>query len=339
MQFARVPVALCAAPLPESLNLETTATSPNADAAPVDAACNEVETLLACAKLLALGIASHRARFGAVPLANHAEVVPELRRAPGSYPLDAAAQAALAEAFELLAAAPASAATAATGEQRRQPRISLNAPVKLSEPGSRWLLAGTLLNVSWGGALVRCKGLLSEVGESVCVHLAGVDGGAIAILATIVRVEGEVPDCLYALRFESVDLEDERRLQEVLASLMQSPLEQGRRAEPRLVQRLDLEYGDAGEFRATLEDISANGLMLTVPDELAVDQSLLITLSCPESPRELCLRARVVHRTRVGDAGFPLYRVGLRFEHPDQVVRRCVSEILVQLVSRRPNPP
>jgi Tfp pilus assembly protein PilZ len=76
--------------------------------------------------------------------------------------------------------------------------------------------------------------------------------------------------------------------------------------------------------------------MLTVPDELKPDQSLLITLSCPESPRDLCLRARVVHQTPVGVPGFPLYRVGLRFEHPDETVRRCVTEILVQLVARRP---
>jgi len=151
-----------------------------------------------------------------------------------------------------------------------------------------------------------------------------------------VRVEGELPDCMYALRFESLDLEDERRLQQILMALMQAPIEDGRRAEPRLVQRLDIEYGDAGEFRATLEDISANGLMLTVPDELALDQSLLITLSCPDSPRDLCLRARVLHLARFGSDDFPLYRVGLRFEHPDETVRRCVTEILVQLVSRRP---
>jgi c-di-GMP-binding flagellar brake protein YcgR len=297
---------------------------------------SDSDTLLACAKLLALGLASHRAKFGAVPLANHAAVVPALRRAPESFEMDSEAESAFAEALALLAAGPGRSPDARSADQRRQPRISLCAPVKLSEPGSRWLLAGTVLNISWGGASVRCKGLLSEPGQQVCVHLPAADGGSIAILATILRVEGELPDCLYALRFESLDPEDERRLQQILMALMEAPVEDGRRSEPRLVQRLDIEYGDAGEFRATLEDISANGLMLTVPDELKPDQSLLITLSCPESPRDLCLRARVVHQTPVGVAGFPLYRVGLRFEHPDETVRRCVTEILVQLVARRP---
>jgi c-di-GMP-binding flagellar brake protein YcgR len=313
--------------------VENIAQSPSANA--VDPR-QDADTLLACAKLLALGIASHRAKFGAVPLAAHAALVPELRRAPEAFALGSAGDAAFAEALAVLATRPESASSQRSADQRRQPRISLTAPVKLSEPGSRWLLTGTLLNISWGGASVRCKGLLSETGQQVCVHLPAADGASISILATIVRVEGELPDCMYALRFESLDLEDERRLQQILMALMEAPIEDGRRAEPRLVQRLDIEYGDAGEFRATLEDISANGLMLTVPDELALDQSLLITLSCPDSPRDLCLRARVLHSTRFGSDDFPLYRVGLRFEHPDETVRRCVTEILVQLVSRRP---
>lgn len=313
--------------------MENIAQSP--DAIGVDPR-HDTDTLLACAKLLALGLASHRAKFGAVPLATHAGLVPELRRAPEAFALEAAAESALAEALALLGTRTEPAVPGRSSEQRRQPRISLSAPVKLSEPGSRWLLAGTALNISWGGASVQCKGLLSEAGHQVCVHLPAADGGSISILATIVRVEGEQPDCLYALRFESLDPEDERRLQQILVALMQAPLEDGRRAEPRLVQRLEIEYGDAGEFRATLEDISANGLMLTVPDELAIDQSLLITLSCPESPRDLCLRARVVHQSKLGSDAFPLYRVGLRFEHPDETVRRYVTEILVQLVSRRP---
>ena len=314
--------------------MENIAQSPSANAA---GPRQDADTLLACAKLLALGIASHRAKFGAVPLAAHAALVPELRRAPEAFELESAAESAFAEALAVLAIRPAAAPSESSADQRRQPRISLSAPVKLSEPGSRWLLAGTALNISWGGASVRCKGLLSEVGQQVCVHLPVADGASISILATIVRVEGEQPDCLYALRFESLDLEDERRLQQILMALMQAPIQDGRRSEPRLVQRLDIEYGDAGEFRATLEDISANGIMLTVPDELAVDQSLLITLSCPESPRELCLSARVVHQSKFGSDDFPLYRVGLRFEHPDETVRRYVTEILVQLVSRLPS--
>lgn len=314
--------------------MENIAQSP--DPATVDPR-SDADTLLACAKLLALGIAAHRAKFGAVPLAAHAGLVPELRRAPSAFALETAAESVLAEALAVLATRAEPTPSGQAADQRRQPRISLSAPVKLSEPGSRWLLAGTALNISWGGASVRCKGLLAEAGQQVCVHLPSPDGSSISILATILRVEGDLPDCLYALRFESLDPEDERRLQQVLMTLMQAPLgDGGRRAEPRLVQRLDIEYGDAGEFRATLEDISANGLMLTVPDELALDQSLLITLSCPESPRDLCLRARVVHQSKFGADDFPLYRVGLRFEHPDETVRRCVTEILVQLVSRRP---
>jgi hypothetical protein len=68
--------------------------------------------------------------------------------------------------------------------------------------------------------------------------------------------------------------------------------------------------------------------MLTVPDALEPGQSLLIALSCLEAPYNLSLRARVMHVTRLGPEGFFMYRVGLKFEHPDATLRARVSEVL-----------
>lgn len=295
------------------------------------------DLLLACTKLLAIGLAEHRAKFGKLALATHAGAIEALLRAPGDFKLGDAAEAALAEAFALLAAEPP--ATSGGKEKRQQARISLSAPIKLSIPEGPAPLAGTLLNISWGGASVRCQGLRGEVGQRVCLHLPTKDAQTIQILATVQRVEMPVGDAVYGLRFDSLEPEDEERLQEVLKILLKATPSDERRAEARLVQRLDIEYGDSGEFRATLEDISPSGLMLTVPQAFDVGQSILITLSCLESPLNLSLRARVMHRTQLGPEGFLMYRVGLKFEHPDKTLRERVTAVLTHLASRPASSP
>jgi c-di-GMP-binding flagellar brake protein YcgR len=117
---------------------------------------------------------------------------------------------------------------------------------------------------------------------------------------------------------------------------MAEPDQRRRRSEARLVQRLEVEYGDAGEFRATLEDISASGLMLAVPDPLEIGQSLQISMSSVDTPFALNLRARVVHQTVVESGGLDMYRVGLQFEHPSPRLRERVSTLIRELALLRP---
>ncbi len=299
--------------------------------------------LLACAKLLALSVAEHRAKFGVIPLSNHAEQIEKLVQHPNSLTLPEAAATAFNEALNLVQtrsapviaqASHAADDTANTAiDKRRQLRISVTAPVQLSDPDSRWLLAATIQNISWGGAAVRCKGLLGEMDQRVCLHLPAGRDQKIVILATILRIEDVHGDPVYGLRFDSLAPADEERLQQVLKILMSSPQPGERRAEARLVQRLEIEYGDAGEFYATLEDISASGLMLTVPDPLEINQSLLITLSSADTPFSLSLRARVMHQTMIGNADFAMYRIGVQFEHPDEQLKQRVTLVLEQLAA------
>lgn len=301
------------------------------------------DELLACAKLLALSVAEHRARFGVIPLESHAAQIVQLVQHPDALDLPAGASAAFSEAMRLVHEKKHHAPTDPVSDgpsvfdKRRQLRISVTAPVQLSDPDSRWLLAATLQNISWGGAAVRCKGLLGELGQRVCLHLPAGRNQKIAVLATILRIEEVNGDPVYGLRFDSLAPEDEDRLQQVLQLLMAAAPIDERRHEARLVQRLEVEYGDAGEFRATLEDISASGLMLTVPDPLEISQSLLISLSSADTPFNLNLRARVMHQTTIGSQGFPMYRVGLQFEHPDAQLKRYVQAVLEQLASLPPS--
>jgi len=303
------------------------------------------EELLACAKLLALSVAEHRARFGVIPLVEHAPQLDALARQPAALALPEDANAAFLEALQLVRRRLSAPTVRATGDdplastlndKRRQLRISVTAPVQLSDPEQRWLLPAMIRNISWGGAAVRCKGLQGELGQRVCLHLPAGRQQKIAIVATILRIEVINDEPVFGLRFDSLSTEDEDRLQQVLRILMASSPSEGRRSEARLVQRLEIEYGDAGEFRATLEDISSSGLMLTVPEPLELNQSLLIHLSSTDSPFHLNLRARVMHQTTIGSDRLVMYRVGLRFEHPDEQLRQRVSAVIEQLATLRP---
>lgn len=288
------------------------------------------DELLACAKLLALSVAEHRARFGVVPLATHDAALDALRRDAREWELPGAAAGTFREAMDLLRRRPA---TVPISEKRRQLRISVTAPVQLSDPDQRWMMPAQITNIAWGGAAVRCKGLAGAVDQRVCLHLPAGRNQQIAILATILRIDDHHGEPSYGLRFDSLAPEDEERLQKVLQILMSAPQHGERRQEARLVQRLEIEYGDAGEFRATLEDISASGLMLTVPESLEINQSLLVSLSSSDSPFNLSLRARVMHQTMVGTPEFAMFRIGLRFEHPDSQVKQRVAAVLEQLAS------
>lgn len=290
------------------------------------------EELLACARLLAASLAQHRARCGVIPLTP-----------PGSTtaPLASAVDATLSEALVAVRAQAQSArevpAAGGVDDHRRQLRISVNAAVELAQADGSAARPASLRNISWGGAAVCCADMPGAVGDRVCLLLPFGRTERIAIVATVLRsiaIDGERE---YGLRFDSLSPSDELRLQRILSILMSDPQTTGRRSEARLVQRLEIEYGDAGELRATLEDISASGLMLTVPEPLTIDQSLLISLSCADANCSLDLRGRVVHQTAVEAGDYTAYRVGLRLEHPTPELRTQVTEMLHHLASLPPS--
>ena len=221
-------------------------------------------------------------------------------------------------------------------EQRRQMRISVTTGVKVSDVDGARICTATLRNISWGGAAVRCDDIPASVGGRLCLLLPAGHERLIKIIATVLRESLVDGGREYGLRFESLHPEDEDRLLEVLKILIAVPDQDRRRSEVRLVQRLEVEYGDAGEFQATLEDISASGLMLTVPNALEIGQSLLISLTSSDTPFGLNLRARVVHQTLVEECEFDMYRVGLQFEHPSPQLRDRISAVINELAILRP---
>ena len=305
------------------------------------------DELAACARLLAISVAHHRAKFGVVPIAISSAQLDDNPSDDAGVSLLKAARNTLEEALDMVRRREAEqtrieqtrekqGAHVPCHEQRRQMRISVTTAVEVSDLDGERVSTATLRNISWGGAAVRCDDIPAAVGGRVCLLLPAGRERLIKIVATVLReslVEGERE---YGLRFESLDPEDEDRLLEVLKILIAVPDQDRRRSEVRLVQRLEVEYGDAGEFQATLEDISASGLMLTVPNALEIGQSLLISLTSSDTPFGLNLRARVVHQTLVEDSDSDMYRVGLQFEHPSPQLRDRISAVINELAIMRP---
>ena len=300
------------------------------------------EELTACAKLLASSVAHHRIKFGIVPItttdAELDDVTPNSAGASLERGASSALQEALTRVRQRQAAMLRLEQTSDRGEQpaayeekRRQIRISTTAPVQVSELNGEQMRLATLRNISWGGAAICCDEMPAPVGGQMRLLLPQGRDQFIEIEASVLResmVDGEHE---YGLRFDSLDHDSEARLQQVLKLLMASPDHDMRRSEGRLVQRLEVEYGDAGEFTATLEDISTGGMLLMVPDPLEIDQSLAISLTSADTPIGLNLRARVVHQTLVDDCGIDMYRVGLQFEHPSPGLRERTSALINEL--------
>jgi c-di-GMP-binding flagellar brake protein YcgR len=307
----------------------------------------DVGQLADCARLLAVSIAHHRAKFGVVPISSTSA---ETKRSPLSAAgigLQQAREQTLVEALDVLrreahtqtSLAPIQAESmdvCSAIDKRHQLRISIAAPIEIRALDSGQIWKATLHNISWGGAALRCDERLVAVGTRIALLLPAAGKRRIDIEAQVQRdslVDGKHE---YGVRFDSLDPDDEEHLLEVLTILMASPDVEQRRSEVRLVQRLEIEYGDAGEFCATLEDISTNGMMLTVPDPIEIGDSLLVSLSSADTPFALNLRARVMHQTLIEGNDIDMYRVGLQFEHPSERLRERITSVLQELAVVRP---
>ena len=302
------------------------------------------DELRECAHLLALSVVQHRAKFGAIPLANSVPAHNTLRTVD-EHGLHDEASAAFDEALQLVRrqtpltkpeAARVAAVTAALSEHRRELRVSVTTPVQISNLVGTQTHRATLRNISWSGASVTAAEDFASEGARVCLHLPVGRTEQIAIIATVLRAQALGDGREYGLRFDSLSFEAQERLQKVLEILIATPQDDVRRSEARIVQRLEIEYGDAGELRASLEDISTSGLMLIVPDPLEINQSLLIELSSVDTPLSLKLRARVMHQALVPGADCEWYRVGLQFEHSTLELTARIRLVLRELAILRP---
>jgi c-di-GMP-binding flagellar brake protein YcgR len=303
------------------------------------------DELLLCTELLALNIAQHRSKFGSVAFRKSME---QLRaRAEGTEQSRFFLQGkeVLEEALELVRLhasgqeAPASIVDPDKPrvDNRKQFRIKVNATIKVLWPDAPLPVAATLENISWGGAVIHVAQSKAEPGDTLRVLLPGANSGSISIEASILRTwllpEGRGQ--AIATRFSSLRTRDAAELEKFLEQLAQSADQHGLRNTARLTQRLDIEYNDIDELETTLDDISAGGLGITVPEPLQIGQSLQAVISTLDGSCSLKLRARVVRQDAIKIRNIGFYRAGLKFEHPTEELHENVSELIRKIAGSR----
>lgn len=313
---------------------------------PLDEATRE--ELDACISLLALSVVQHREIHGFVPFLDTARYLrpPEGDQAEEDQATTAAllreSEIAVEEVLELVRVIAADASREATPEpasaqteQRKQLRINVTAPVKIVWPGDDSPTDARLQNISWGGAAISVDRVKVDQGDILQILLPATEGKHIKIDARFLRAwklsdgSGEG----IAVRFSSLTTSDESALEEVLQSLSQSADSAGLRQYARLTQRLDIQF-DTDEMHATLDDISAGGLGVTVPDPLQIGQSLQALISTFDGDCTLKLRARVVRQETISIGTKEIYQAGLKFEHPSEELVELTQALLRKIIAQ-----
>ena len=299
------------------------------------------EELTACIRLLALNVVQHRATDSFVPFRDSAEYLHPQGNDPEKADLFLAGRSTVEEALELVRIIAANRTPEADPEpasspieQRKQLRINVTAPIKLIWPEDDAPTDARLQNISWGGAAITVDKVMMDKSDTLQIILPGTKGKPISIEAKFLRTwklaEGDGEGL--AVRFSSLATSDEGELEEVLKLLAQSADSNGLRQHARLTQRLDIQFDD-DELHATLEDISAGGLGVTVPDPLQIGQSLQAVISTFDEDYTLKLRARVVRQESIQMGKTELYHAGLKFEHPSEELNQLTRELIRKMAA------
>jgi len=302
------------------------------------------EEQAACIRLLALSVAQHREKCDFVAFRESAEYFKPKSNCKEKARLFMQSRNIVEEALEMVrvlaAEAPPKAATAPEeklSDKRKQLRINVSAPVKLTWPGDDEPTNANLQNISWGGASITVDNARTHSGDTLQVLLPGINSSTINIEAKVLRTwelsssQGEG----IAVRFSSFATKDQDEFEDVLKLLSQSEDNVGLRQHARLTQRLDIQFDGPDELHATLDDISAGGLGVTVPDPLQIGQSLEAVISTLDEGCTLKLRARVVRLEPVKMGNIELYQAGLKFEHPSRELNNLTRELIVQLAGTK----
>ena len=284
------------------------------------------EELTACIRLLALSVVQHRQKGGFIPFQDSAEYMRPASVDPENARMIVDSRNAVEETLELVRTIAANSsnekaedASSEPQEKRRQLRINVTAPIKLVWPGDNTPTEAKLQNISWGGAAISVDTVKMDLGDTLQVLVPGTNGAPIKIEAKVLRA-WKLPDGSgegIAVRFSSLATTDEDELEEVLKLLAQSADSDGLRQHARLTQQLNIQF-DGDELHASLSDISAGGLGVTVPEPLQIGQSLQAVISTLDEHHSLKLRARVVRQESISIGKTELYHAGLRFEHPSE---------------------
>jgi len=304
------------------------------------------DELLSCIQLLAISVVQHRAKCGFVTLGKTMEQLHPTADQAEETGLFIQSKQVVEEALEMvrkLAAESASTTVtqatpdAMSAENRTQFRIRITIPIKVLWPQDSKPVNAKLVDISWGGASIHVEEAKIDAGDTLQIILPRRQGGSISVEAKILRTS-QNPDGnghIIATRFSRLSTRDEAKLEEILEHLANSADDGGQRNHARLTQRLDIQFDSDQELLSTLDDISAGGLGITVPDPVQIGQSLQIVISALDESCFLKLRARVVRQEPLKFRSMVAYRVGLKFEHPSEELEKRTNELIGKMAATR----
>jgi c-di-GMP-binding flagellar brake protein YcgR len=302
------------------------------------------DELVSCIQLLAISLVQHRAKCGFVTLSESTEQLCSTADDAATTGLFVRSKQVLEEALEMVRILAAESASttgprdkpaSTSTDNRTQFRFRITLPVKVLWPRDSKPVNAKLIDISWGGASIHVDEAKFDSGDTLQIILPRHQGGSISVEAKILRTEQQRDGNghIVATRFSRLSTRDEAKLEEILEHLAQSADEGGQRNHARLTQRLDIHFDSDQELLSTLDDISAGGLGITVPDPVQIGQSLQIVISALDESCSLKLRARVVRQESLKFGSLVAYRVGLKFEHPTEELEKRTSELISKMAT------
>jgi len=210
-------------------------------------------------------------------------------------------------------------------DQRVHARIHVSTTVEVASPEGN--IEAQLRDLSKGGARFVVPKPVGRVGETIELFLPSLGGEEITVMAEVIRSTEGADGHTVAVRFDAVDPAMRQPLNDLIEVLL-TATGGGQRTAPRISKRMDIRYGQLGELRAILEDISRGGLAMTVAEPLVLYEDLEVTVPDTGGDQLLILRARVVHQRAVDSEGQTVYRVGLEFATMRTETRRCLNDLL-----------
>jgi len=210
-------------------------------------------------------------------------------------------------------------------DSRVHARIHVATTIEVASPEGN--IEAQLRDLSKGGARFVVPRSIGRVGETIELFLPSLGGDEITVMAEIIRSQEGADGHTVAVRFDAVDPSMRQPLNDLIEVLL-TATGGGQRASPRVAKRMDIRFGQLGELRAILDDISQGGLAMTVAEPLVLYEDLEVTVPDTGGDQLLILRARVVHQRAIEAEGQMVYRVGLEFAPMRTETRRCLNDLL-----------
>lgn len=232
---------------------------------------------------------------------------------------------------------PSSIALPKDSERRKQARLSAQAPVQLRYGRPASTHPATLLDLSWGGALCETPTPLPLPldDQALWLLLPWEKSETIEIEAGLLRRKDlDNGRHLLAVRFRSLSLFNQTRLEKLLGQLHADRSPNSAHDAPTLVETLEVLIQTLDEWRWALNDIAKGRLRISAPVAFTPGQSIGIRFNGVPARARLRLRARILAGEPIPLHGISVvssHQLTLEFEHPRNALRQWAEWLMGQI--------